>query len=91
MLSQYSAIIIMSLIALAVLCLLVRKRSPWHIAILALVAANTVYQIIAIFFGWIVTVDAQHHYHHGPFYIAYLLVCLAINNLRRFRRDHFCD
>ena len=60
------------------LAMLVRKRSSWHIAILALVAANTVYQIIAIFFGWIVTVDAQHHYHHGPLYIAYLLVCLAI-------------
>ena len=60
------------------LSMLVRKRSSWHIAIIALIAANTVYQIIAIFFGWIVFVDAQHHYHHGPIYIAYLMVCLAI-------------
>ena len=60
------------------LAMLVRKRSSWHIAIITLIAANTVYQIIAIFFGWIVFVDAQHHYHHGPVYIAYLLVCLAI-------------
>ena len=60
------------------LALLVRRRSSVHVALLALVGANCVYQIIAAFFGWVVTVDEQHHYHHGPAYIAYLLVCLAI-------------
>lgn len=60
------------------LAMLARKRSSWHIAIIALIAVNTVYQIISIFFGWIVFVDAQHHYHHGPIYFAYLLLCLGI-------------
>lgn len=58
--------------------LLVRNRNFSSITILSLIAANTVFQIIAVFHGWVVAVDAQHQYYHRPLYSVYLFLCLAI-------------
>ena len=45
---------------------------PW------LFAGNAVLQIISAFHGWMVTIDNQNHYTHGPLYPAYVAFYLLI-------------
>lgn len=44
----------------------------------AMLAANAVFQIIACFFSWMIVVDENNHYTHGPLYSLYLVLCLMI-------------
>ena len=44
----------------------------------AILAANTVFQILACFFGWMIIIDEKNHYTHGPLYSLYLVLCLMI-------------
>lgn len=49
-------------------------------------------ELAAAFGGWIIVVDAQNYYHHGPFYLLYTLFCVAtigyflVCGLKAFRR-----
>ena len=39
---------------------------------------NIVFQIVSIFTGWMVTVDANHYYSHGPLYVFYMVEYFTI-------------
>ena len=58
-----------------------RLRNKWYVALISLLAANTLYQLIAVFYGWTVQVNDQHIYSHGPVFIGYLAMCLVIVGL----------
>ncbi|MBQ5398420.1 MAG: GGDEF domain-containing protein [Ruminococcus sp.] len=42
----------------------------------AVLIGNTVFQIIAVFFGWMVTIDGNGNYYHGPLYFVYIIIYL---------------
>lgn len=39
---------------------------------------NTVFQIVCAFMGWMVVIDDQNHYTHGPLYPVYMVLYFAI-------------
>ena len=39
---------------------------------------NTVFQIIAAFFDWMVTIDGNNCYSHGPLYFIYIIIYLSV-------------
>ncbi|MDO4803705.1 MAG: diguanylate cyclase [Lachnospiraceae bacterium] len=43
-----------------------------------ILAANTLFQITASFFGWMLVIDDKNYYHHGPLYGLYIIVYLMI-------------
>jgi len=58
---------------------------------------NTVFQIVAMFTGWMTTVDEGNHYVHGPLYFVYIVLYLIVAALvvtefvvygRQFRRQN---
>ncbi|MBO4472449.1 MAG: histidine kinase [Clostridia bacterium] len=58
---------------------------------------NVIFQIVAAFTGWMLVVDAENHYSHGPAYIAYivlytLIILLALVEFalygQRFRKQN---
>lgn len=60
------------------LALQMRLRSPWRWALIGILAFNTLYQLVSVFTGWMITVDAGHHYSHNLGYILYIVLCLFI-------------
>lgn len=44
----------------------------------AVLAANVVFQIVALFGGWMVEIDEHNHYHHGDLYVVYMAIYLAV-------------
>lgn len=52
--------------------------NKWQRSLNGILVANTVFQIVSLFTGWMVTIDAQNHYVHGPLYGVFLIVSLAI-------------
>ena len=57
----------------------VLKQDRWQKYMLWLLGANTVFQSVSAFTGWMVYVDEENYYYHGPLYFVYVLVfCLAI-------------
>lgn len=79
-----------------------QMRSRWQKAVNAVLIANAVLQVASIPFGWMVEIDAQNHYHHGPLFAVYLLACLAVivlviaqfvsygRTFKRQNRDSLC-
>ena len=73
-------------------------NSIWKKVIFALISFNTLYQIISCFTGWMLVIDSDNHYSHGPGYIVYIIVYMLIvvfaffefgiygNNFRRQNR-----
>ena len=53
-------------------------KNQWQKAMLWILGINAVFQVISAFFGWMIRIDGQNHYAHGPLFPAYLCVCLAI-------------
>ena len=43
-----------------------------------ILVANTAIQLISVPAGWMVVIDAQNHYSHGPFYPLYVGIYMAI-------------
>lgn len=75
----------------------VRVRNYWRRLLIALLAVNTLFQLAAVFGGWMVRVDAQHNYSHGPLYPAYIALYIVVMALvgvqfilysRNFRRQN---
>ena len=44
----------------------------------AVLIGNTVFQIISAFFGWMVTIDGNNFYSHGPLYYIYIAIYLFV-------------
>lgn len=42
----------------------------------AVLIGNTIFQIIAAFFGWMITIDGNNCYSHGPLYSVYIIIYL---------------
>lgn len=58
-----------------------RLRNRWLSALIGTLAVNTAVQAVAVFNGWMFTVDAQNHYEHGPLFPFYLGICVVIVGL----------
>lgn len=53
-------------------------RNIWRKIIIALLAFNTVFQIISLFTDWMIVIDEQHTYHHGILHDGYVALCLIV-------------
>ena len=60
------------------LVLQIRFKSHPKIIMYVVIIANTILQLVSAPFGWMVEIDAQNHYSHGPLYPIYFGVCLMI-------------
>ena len=60
------------------LILQLRLKNRWNWFLSSLVALNTLFQLLNPLTGWMVMVDAENVYHHGPLYNVYLGMCLLI-------------
>ena len=54
-----------------------RLRNRWMGVLMGILAANTLFQLIGAAFGWVVALDGQGHYCHGPLFGIYMGVCFA--------------
>ena len=57
---------------------LMRRKHEQKVHLLLLFAGNAVLQIISAFHGWMIVVDEQHYYSHGPLYPVYSIFYLCI-------------
>ncbi|MBR4150045.1 MAG: GGDEF domain-containing protein [Firmicutes bacterium] len=55
-----------------------RLRDRINRLLAGLLGFNAVFQIIAAFTGWMVVIDKQNHYTHGPFYTVYVAIYLLV-------------
>lgn len=55
-----------------------KLRDRWNKALMIVLAANAVFQIVASFNGWMVVIDANNRYTHGPLYIVYIATYLLV-------------
>ena len=55
-----------------------RIHNRWHFVIILILGVNTVFQIIASFFGWMVRINDMNHYVYGPLYNIYITLCLIV-------------
>ena len=68
-----------------------------HPLLAGVLAVNTIFQLIAVSNGWVLTIDSQHRYNKGPMYgvyVAVYLLVIALTSLelhsygRRFRHQN---
>ena len=50
----------------------------WFKALMVVLGCNAIFQIVACFNGWMIVVDDQHRYSHGPLYGVYIGIYLAV-------------
>lgn len=55
-----------------------KLRNHWYKALMIVLVCNVVFQIIGCFNGWMVVVDDQHRYSHGPLYGVYVAIYLVV-------------
>ena len=55
-----------------------KLRDRWNRALMAVLAVNAVFQVVASFTGWMIVIDAHNHYTHGPLYAAYIAIYLVV-------------
>lgn len=55
-----------------------KLRDRWYKALMIVLVCNAVFQIIGCFNGWMVVVDDQHRYSHGPLYGVYVAIYLIV-------------
>ena len=60
------------------LILQLRPKSSWRNLLIGLLAFNTLLQLVSAFTGWMITVDASHHYSHGAAYFLYIVLSLIM-------------
>ena len=58
-----------------------KLHNRWFKALIAVLAGNAVFQIIASFNDWMILVDMQHRYIHGPLYGVYIAIYLLVTFL----------
>ena len=55
-----------------------RLNNRWQKAMMLILGGNAVIQAVSAFTGWMIVIDGQNHYSHGPLFPLYLAICLAI-------------
>lgn len=53
-------------------------RNGWYKALNAIIGVNSAFQIISCFFGWMVKIDENNRYSHGPLYFVYVSVYMTV-------------
>ena len=53
------------------------------------ILANTAFQILCLFTGWMTVVDKQNHYSHGPLYFVYIIVYVLVTVLVVLEAIHY--
>ena len=61
----------------ALVCQLGLKNRGFMVLNIVLIV-NTLFQIIAAFFGWMTIIDENGNYSHGPLYFIYIIVYLVV-------------
>ena len=65
---------ILTPIAGGAIVLQLRTKTIWKKIIFGILGVNLIFQIVSVFTGLMLVVDADHFYHHGPAYIAYIVI-----------------
>ena len=65
---------ILTPIAGGAIVLQLRTKTIWKKIIFGILGLNLLFQIISAPLGWMTVVDTDHFYHHGPAYIAYIIM-----------------
>ena len=55
-----------------------KLRDRWFKALMIVLTANALFQLVACFNGWMVVIDAQNHYTHGRLYPVYMGIYLLV-------------
>ena len=55
-----------------------KLHDRWSRVLKAVLACNAVFQVIAALNHWMIVIDEQHRYSHGPLYTVYMLVYLLV-------------
>jgi len=55
-----------------------KLKNRWNKALTGVLIGNAVFQVIAAFNQWMIVIDANNHYTHGPLYPVYIAVYLAV-------------
>ena len=58
-----------------------RLQNNWQKAMNGILIANAVLQLVSVPGEWMLVIDEQNHYSHGPLFPVYLGVCLSIITL----------
>ena len=59
----------------------IKLRDRWGRALMFVLVFNVVFQVLSFFNNWMVVIDAENHYSHGPLYIVYVMVYLLVIGL----------
>ena len=54
----------------------IESKSIWKKFLFLLITVNTLFQIVSLFTGWMIVIDADNHYSHGQGYLVYIIVYL---------------
>ena len=65
---------ILTPIAGGAIVLQLRTKTIWKKIIFCILGVNLIFQIVSVFTGLMLVVDENHIYHHGPAYIAYIIM-----------------
>lgn len=65
---------ILTPIAGGAIVLQLRTKTIWKKIIFCILGVNLIFQIVSVFTGLMLVVDENHVYHHGPAYIAYIIM-----------------
>ncbi len=65
---------ILTPIAGGAIVLQLRTKTIWKKIIFGILGANLLFQIVSVFTGIMLVIDENHVYHHGPAYIAYIIM-----------------
>ena len=49
-----------------------KSRSVLRKVALFIVVANALFQLVSVLTGWMMIIDEQNRYHHGPLYMVYV-------------------
>ena len=61
-------------IAGGAIVLQIRTKTIWKKIIFGILGLNVLFQIVSAFTGWMIVIDENHVYSHGPAYIAYVII-----------------
>ena len=82
----------------AALVVNLKTGSIWGKFINGLLGVNLLFQVVSVFTGWMLTIDENNHYSHGPLYPVYmglytlLIVFIAIEYItygKKFRKQNW--
>ena len=65
---------ILTPIAGGAIVLQLRTKTIWKKIIFVILGINLIFQIVSVFTGLMLVVDENHIYHHGPAYLAYIII-----------------